>query len=69
MNVNSACVSPCKECISRSIGCHAICKKYLNWIDTQQKAKEKRITKGNIDTQFRESLRKTYPFKGKGASK
>lgn len=69
MNVNCAGVSPCKECGSRIVGCHDTCTKYNIWIEAQQQAKNKRIATGDVDSQFHQSLRKSYPLKGKGASK
>lgn len=33
-------VSPCKGCKDRSVGCHAKCKRYIDWKDMKTKENE-----------------------------
>lgn len=57
-------LSPCKDCISRCVGCHGSCKPYTDWKAVNDEVRERRQADDRLRLSINEILFKDYePYK------
>ena len=57
-------LSPCKDCISRCVGCHGSCKPYTDWKAVNDEVRERKHSEQNLNRSISEILWKDHtPYK------